>query len=1198
MVRELTGTAQTEIAKKLGSKPVNIIEVDWNGNRVSYADRKISNIDGRIERIDNLDQVIKLDNRGSSGSVTVVLIDTDGHIKSLFDQIDLINRPCWLYQHYEGMSLDNKFELFQGVVAGPLVWSEGERTFTFTILTKIFSEEVGFSPEEGQLPNVPPELTGKVWPLCFGTPIHVPATKASDKVVGTTASVIGIRDPTISLKLNEMLAQLASLAATFTFYNYIIVQAKSLMKSPLILTTRYIELIKEEDALKQEREDRLEIIKELDKNIQTLKDALPDAPDVARYNNAVRHLNERIAYRDARANELYDITTRLEDLDLAKQVTKVDSENMEYINKYIDDVGKLALKVIKDYFKTLLAFNSQLDSFINQIQLEKSTVVVLNGEKFPQNQDVEILINGVCFNGSFNGRIFTIKALMPKYREVGLGARESERIDLFWIDDDTKLIKGDYALINTGQIIKITNQSGTTCQLELQEKRLNIPDSDRWTGPPVDTGLLPSTMARLAGTFEHTAKERARILMEAIAQEEQDDLKKMQENMKIIIEGISEAPTTNAQIELGNDLLANINEYQSIIDTLFYPIDIAAKATEKISKEEFDVLLRMQNAQKAIVYRNTVPIVPDAVVPENYYAMIGQAIYKIHETSPIILPHWLNAYNVYDLPSTNIWIAEVGATVTLKDGFQQKWIANILPSTVRSVYAYQAIDGIKRFVPVPSRLYTKNEDEAMGATVDGDFKGLRVTSITLKRPLADYDVGWDDQLYVTLTSSVGPNTVDQIRWIIENYTNLAVNNTSFDAVRTKIANYPSCFALLNKQDALKLIEEMAWQARCRIDIKNQVAHITYLSEDPTAIETITETDIEANSFEIFTDPIEDVVTKFVAEWLPSYERNEKYRVVLRRNYRKYTKNERTFDFFIYNIESLVIKSATFWTIRMGNMWKRIKFRTFLHKLKIETGDCITVNLSNNYVANSSFKAIVEKAEYDTLDSSITIEAWTPIVLGTMEPNIFAWPAGISVDLVYPTVEEVLAGNAGNPFGTLVPTGYSYSAGTNNLPEFRPKDYGSVKLADLTDSLPGIDGEYFTELDYPAKKIPEASKLEERKPVLNGAKAPIGGKGDAGKAPKEGIPNIFNADIDKIAGLIYSGTIVENILDGENKPTDEYRVRSKSGKSFIVRQQQISKLTQLPVGMHVQFYYDRYQKEYAMQMPTWVRGNTSTRTASE
>lgn len=107
------------------------------------------------------------------------------------DTHDIHKRDVWVYQWFEGLDLSDRFLLFRGKISSPIIWEEGDRTVTFTIITQLEDKEVGFSPEEGQFPFIPKDLVGKTWPSCFGTPIDVPAVRIGDAVTGTLLCGVG-----------------------------------------------------------------------------------------------------------------------------------------------------------------------------------------------------------------------------------------------------------------------------------------------------------------------------------------------------------------------------------------------------------------------------------------------------------------------------------------------------------------------------------------------------------------------------------------------------------------------------------------------------------------------------------------------------------------------------------------------------------------------------------------------------------------------------------------------------------------------------------------------------------------------------------------------------------------------------------------------------------------------------------------------
>src|SRR5207253_3052675 len=115
--------------------------------------------------------------------------------------------------------------------------------------------------------------------------------------------------------------------------------------------------------------------------------------------------------------------------------------------------------------------------------------------------------------------------------------------------------------------------------------------------------------------------------------------------------------------------------------------------------------------------------------------------------------------------------------------------------------------------------------------------------IVFSRPLSWRGSGWSDDVYVTQTSSVGPNTVDILTYLIQKYTSHAIDSTSFNHVRTLLDNYPMHFPLLERKNILQVLQEIAYQARCALWLADDVFFIKYLPEEPTIDATIAESDV-------------------------------------------------------------------------------------------------------------------------------------------------------------------------------------------------------------------------------------------------------------------------------------------------------------------------------------------------------------------
>jgi hypothetical protein len=328
--------------------------------------------------------------------------------------------------------------------------------------------------------------------------------------------------------------------------------------------------------------------------------------------------------------------------------------------------------------------------------------------------------------------------------------------------------------------------------------------------------------------------------------------------------------------------------------------------------------------------------------------------------------------------------ADAGSQVRLISDLPETHIVSIVPGTVLAVKAYKQFEGIRRLINVPNELWSQ---------VTENFGPITAETVRLTKQLSSIpDQGWEDNLYVTFESSVGPNTVDVMEYLIDTYSNLSKDTTSFDAVKTKLTPFPSSFAVLDRPQILELLRKIAFQCRCALFIKDDTVHLKYLPEEPAADDTITESDVAAQSISVTLTPTEDLVTKMDVTWRPTYADDDERKMILRHNVAKYGDQAEEFDWFIYNQPDIIRKAATFWLIRKSNTWKRIKFKTFLNMLRLETFDTVLLDFNRTFVADNDVKAIVEQAVYDSESNSIDFECLVPVKAGQMSPYKFFWPA--------------------------------------------------------------------------------------------------------------------------------------------------------------------------------------------------------------
>jgi hypothetical protein len=184
-----------------------------------------------------------------------------------------------------------------------------------------------------------------------------------------------------------------------------------------------------------------------------------------------------------------------------------------------------------------------------------------------------------------------------------------------------------------------------------------------------------------------------------------------------------------------------------------------------------------------------------------------------------------------------IWIPP-GRLVYIDSPYPIFHIVAMLPVAVLNVWAYRSFDNQRFLTQVPREYYgveTRN------------FGSLVATCIVLTMPLSHREEGWDDALFCDIQSPIGPNTVDIIQWLIQTYSSLGIDSTSFEAVRSRIDPFPSNFCLMERPQIVQLLSQIAFQARCAIWINNGVVYIRYLPDQPVPVDTITLNDIHLNT---------------------------------------------------------------------------------------------------------------------------------------------------------------------------------------------------------------------------------------------------------------------------------------------------------------------------------------------------------------
>lgn len=595
--------------------------------------------------------------------------------------------------------------------------------------------------------------------------------------------------------------------------------------------------------------------------------------------------------------------------------------------------------------------------------------------------------------------------------------------------------------------------------------------------------------------------------------------------------------------------------------------------------------------------------VGDQLMAANIVTDKGGVIVKVNLYPGTLFPNpnpflTFTESNIPPLPTTQgPIILNPGSQVSYVD-FPMTYVCNILPSTNVTVFAYRSYNGARSLCAVPTNLYKVGE---LGV---GKFN---CTTITLNRPLslssfiinqkyrylddfmqtADILTGttyhilplgdWEDQLYVNLTSSVGPNTVDIIKWLIQTYTTKQIDSASFDNVKLALTNYPMNFALYERKDVDALIQEIAHQARCAVWIKNNTYYIKYLSSYETPVDTITEDDIIQGSLEVGTTGTEGLITKYVGKYRVHGLAPRENFVIARNNIDKYGYIEYDEDFYAYNNYGLVRKSVTFWMIRLSNVYKTIKFRTPLHKLNLETFDMVEFNFSVPYVSQLPFPALINSVSYDSAAKEIEFEVITPIRIGEDLVYRYYWPSNSdNVPYLLTAYTDVIFSGQFVAFQPVIPIGKP------DLPNYGVTWLYTVEEPQPIDSRANDTGD-------PVSQLQDHTNVYPTQPQVNNL-APVQVEGLSNKY--EYHDHQLPSDQASTTGL--PGTIVAKTgQDGNYQLYDVNVLKDFTQPPVLVhnvRQLQINKDEEIPKGTGVivnSINTKANGVQYFMQVPIWL-----------
>jgi len=956
-MRTITANSQALLDTTKGTEWMVLLEVEWvDGAPLLYSDQELTGARPVILKIGGFDGSMQLSGSGDSQNMSVTLDDIDGHLREIYNSYDVQKRPARLYLLGKGLPLEDKILIFRGELVSPIQWDAGNKSMSFSVLSKLEDKQVGFSMEEGDFPNIPEEALGKAWPLVFGQVCHLPAVQVRAPRRGYLLSGTGIRDFT----LDDRICQARQ------------IQCPAFQTGP---QDQYLE----------------------------------------------------------EANNLW-----------SKTILGTIGPDSDCAIRRQGEICKL------------------LDLESQQAAYEDDVLNIWNGVSFPQNTPVTIVIEDGKFHGSFSGNLFTV----------------------------TGRTHPDEATFNHIACQTVPDMGYGKAAKDAVALAARLREID---------AIQPGTIVKRWGSSQASATEVTQedidlMKAEALQRYAPDDPDVQANiNYQAAIAKINAAYPQAGWYSAGANRVVNID--QAAIDAM------KAKAESYWRPDKTGTYFKNSSADNAA----------QALADCDWTLFKGQG-----EVGGPRDSWWY-----YDrMEGADFFWAPAGSEVYLDGEEEIIYIASLISGTVDSVAAYKDAPNGKRYLTeVPTDYYTVWLQ---------NYQGYYVIELHLEKQLSQLEEGWDDQLYVSFTSSVGPNPCDVIEWLVDKYTDLTVDSSTFTAVKSKLTNYPTNFYLLNRPDVLDLIEDIAYQSRCAVYIRNDTIYIKYLSESPTAVRTITESDILSGTFQESLSNTEDLVTTHNIDWQRAgasviEETGPERKVILKYNVDKYGTLEENYNYFCHNTYQMVEKTGTFWLIRKANSWKRVSFSLPLKHLDLDVGDAIYLNVSE--FSDNIIKVVIESMQVDPDQYKIDVECWTPVRSGETEAYYWAWPSQQSASAVWPLAGDTHGGGGYN-FEVTPPVDSILTGGAHRDDQIIITT-GELHPSDLDDTAPTVTCEVSDYHDWePIDPVIEAKQIAQY-----AARSAYGSVTQAGGGGGSGGPN--------------------NTNDSSNKPEDDGKCGTGVGCNYQV-----------------------------------------------
>ncbi len=301
-------------------------------------------------------------------------------------------------------------------------------------------------------------------------------------------------------------------------------------------------------------------------------------------------------------------------------------------------------------------------------------------------------------------------------------------------------------------------------------------------------------------------------------------------------------------------------------------------------------------------------------------------------------------------------------------------------------------------------------------------RGQLASAVLFQHPLTSYaGQEWTGEIYVTGTSTIGPNSADIIKWVFENWTDLQPDS-SFQHIRDSVEAHEAHFAMFDKRDALRFASEIAYQSRCGLILDSERVGIRFLAEQPTALNILNESNTELDSLKRSSTPTSEITTRLIASWSETYREKSRLSEIFQKNVSKtervirslvpsnrrrrtetrYSVYEENMDVYgvrgrdesayIYAKQEDVQTYLDFWGHRFSNSWQLVSLRTTLLGTILQVFDGITLQYANTSLLNTALiTGQIEEVVINPSDWSVSLLIWLPRIAGSNLVDSRAWP---------------------------------------------------------------------------------------------------------------------------------------------------------------------------------------------------------------